>query len=225
MQIAATGDIHAPKNLDLLRKALKGIGSPDVLLLAGDSVLRNDYAKMPTVASTIREVCSGPIVACFGNEEYDQGREEYEKVSGITWLYDEATILNIGGVSLGIVGSRGSLDRPTFWQRVNVKGIWETYRYRVSVIDSLLMDMAADVKVVMTHYAPTYRTLVGERERVWPEMGSRRFEEVIEGRQPDLWVHAHAHKGKIFEATIGRTLVVNVSLPARGEIVILEVPR
>ncbi|MFQ6074540.1 MAG: hypothetical protein ACE5Z5_00200, partial [Candidatus Bathyarchaeia archaeon] len=193
-------------------------------LLVGDMVLKNDHSQMPRVVSAIRDVHAGSLVACFGNEEYEQSREEYKRIGEVTWLDDEATVIEVGGVTLGIVGSRGSLDRPTFWQRTHVKGIWQTYRRRVEVIDSLLAGMEAEVRVVMAHYAPTYRTLVGEMERAWPEMASKRLEGVIERRQPDVWLHGHAHRGRVGEAWFGRTLVVNTSLPARGEIVLLDLP-
>jgi len=48
---------------------------------------------------------------------------------------------------------------------------------------------------------------------------------VIARRQPDLWIHAHAHRASVLEATLGRTLVVNASLPARREIFVTDLPR
>ena len=77
----------------------------------------------------------------------------------------------------------------------------------------------------MTHYSPTYTTLAGERESAWPEMACKLFEDVIKRRQPDVWFHGHAHRGTKLEAAMGKTLVMNVSLPARREIAIIELPR
>jgi len=44
-------------------------------------------------------------------------------------------------------------------------------------------------------------------------------------RQPSLWLHGHIHKGTVSSTHVGKTLVVNASLPARGEIVVLELPK
>jgi len=200
------------------------VGKPDLLLLVGDLVLKNDFTQLPGVISAIREVYQGQIVACFGNEEFEQDRKKY-LTPEITWLEDESKIVQIGGLKLGIVGSRGSLDRPTFWQRTHVKGIWQLYKKRVETIDSLLAGLDADVKAVMTHYAPTYETLAGESEKAMPEMACKRLEEVIGHGQPDLWLHGHGHKATRLEAQFGKTLVINVSLPAKKEITLIDLPR
>lgn len=218
--LAATADIHAPKNLDLFREALVAfldeLGQPDIMLFVGDIVEKNDYSQVGAVLDVLDEQgVSCPIVACFGNEEYEESKAEYLAYERIRWLDDEVVVLEISGLSVGILGSRGSLDRPTWWQRTHVRGIWATYRRRVRLVDSLLAKLRADVVVVMTHYAPTYRTLEGERERIWPELGCKAFEGVMERRGPSLWLHGHAHRARVLETSIGDTLVVNVSLPAR----------
>jgi Icc-related predicted phosphoesterase len=145
------------------------------------------------------------------------------KNEDVTWLEDSSLHLDVGGLKVGLVGSQGSLDRPTFWQRTRMKGIWRTYRQRVRLIDSLIHDLRADVKIVFTHYAPTYQTLLGEKERIWPEMGCRLFEEVIRRRQPDYWLHGHTHLGSKLEVEVGRTRVLNVSLPARRKITVITI--
>ncbi len=223
MRIAACGDIHAPKFLDLFAESLPSLGRVDLFILAGDVVLKNDFTQLTHVVRRIREVYGGRIVACFGNEEYEQNKPEYLKFQEITWLDDEAMTIEAEGKRVGIVGSRGSLDRPTFWQRRNIPGIWRRYRERVTKMDSLLADLAADVTVVVTHYAPTYRTLIGERESAWPEMGCRRMEEVILRRRPDYWLHAHAHRSTSLVVRIGETLVMNVSLPAVGKVTVFDI--
>ena len=225
MRVAAVADIHSPKYLDLFKEALARLGECELFLVAGDLVLKNDYSRLPSVLDAIRGVYSGRIVACFGNEEYEQDQERYERFGGLAWVDEGSVVLEIAGLKIGIVGSRGSLDRPTFWQRTHFKGIGGIYRQRVERVDRALAELQTDVKLVMTHYAPTYETLQGERERAWPEMACKRFEEVIRRRQPDLWLHGHAHRGTRFETTIGKTLVANVSLPARREIIVMELPR
>jgi Icc-related predicted phosphoesterase len=225
MRIGVTADIHSPKYLDLFKEAIAKLGECDLLLLAGDVVLKNDHSQIPAVLDTIRKVYDGRVIACFGNEEYEQDQKEYERFENLSWIDDGSMVLEIHELKVGIVGSRGSLDRPTFWQRTHIKGIRGTYRQRVEKIDGILAGLRSDVKIVLTHYAPTYETLGGEREMVWPEMACKRFEEVIRRRQPDVWFHGHAHRGTKSETTIGKTSIVNVSLPARREIVTVELPK
>jgi len=225
--LAATADIHAPKNLGVFREALTRLleerGKPDLMLLVGDIVEKNNCPQVGAVLEVLDEQgLSCPIVACFGNEEYEESKEEYLAFERIRWLDDESMTLELSGLKVGILGSRGSLDRPTWWQRTHIKGIWATYRRRVKLIDGILARLKADVVVVMTHYAPTYKTLEGERERIWPELGCRAFEGVMERRAPHLWLHGHAHNAKVLEVKVADTLVVNVSLPARGSIYVAD---
>ena len=222
--VAAVADIHSPKYLDTFKDALGRLGKCDLFLIAGDLVLKNDWTQLPAVVNAIREVYDGQILACFGNEEYEQDQGKYKGFQGLKWVEGAETI-EIRGLKVGVVGSRGSLDRPTFWQRTHVKEIGQIYRQRVEATDRALAELRADVKIVMTHYAPTSATLKGERESTWPELACRRFEDVIRRRQPDVWFHGHAHRGTEFETTMGRTLISNVSLPARREIVLVDLPR
>lgn len=225
LKIGAVADVHAPKYLDSFARALAEIGDLDVFLLAGDIILRGDFTQMAQVLEEIRKVYSGRILACFGNEEYEEREDALRGFGEITWLDDQVIKLEIRGRTVGVVGSRGSLDRPTFWQRKKKPELFEIYRKRVEILDSLLENLRADLKIVISHYAPTYLTLEGEEETAWPEMACRKMEDVIKKRQPDVWFHGHAHRSTRLEAVIGRTLVANVSLPARGGITIVELPR
>jgi len=225
--LAAVADVHAPKYLPLFREALKAMleshGKPDLMLLVGDMVEKNAHEQFKAVLEALEEAgLDYPIVACFGNEEYEESKEAYLAYERVRWLDDESLIMELGGLKIGLVGSRGSLDRPTWWQRTHVPGIRALYRRRVKLLDGLLARLRADVVVVMTHYAPTYRTLEGERERIWPEMGCRAYERLIERHGPHLWLHGHAHKARVLEARVGDTLVVNVGLPARKAIYVAD---
>lgn len=225
MKIAASADIHSPKFLDLFRESLHRMKEPDLFVLAGDLVLKNDFDEVPKVVSSIREVYDGRIVACLGNEEYDQDKSKYLGYRGITWLDDSSVTMEVNRERLTIIGSRGALDRPTYWQRTHVKGIWRLYAERIKAVDTLLARAKTGEVVVVTHYAPTERTMVGERRSSWPEMGSKKFESIIRLRQPSLWLHGHLHRGTASSTHVGKTLVVNASLPARGEVVVLELPK
>lgn len=225
IRIGAVADVHAPKYLDSFVRALAEMSNLDVLLLGGDIVFKGDSTQMPRVIEEIRKVYPGKILACFGNEEYEDKEEALRSFEEVMWLNDQVVELEVRGKRLGIVGSRGSLDRPTSWQRKNRPELFETYRRRVEILDRLLENLRTDFKIVVSHYAPTYLTLEGEEKSAWPEMGCKKMEDVIKRRQPDVWFHGHAHRSTRLEAEIGRTLIVNVSLPARGKIAIVELPR
>ncbi|MEM2866407.1 MAG: metallophosphoesterase [Candidatus Hadarchaeales archaeon] len=225
LRIAATGDVHSPKYLDLFGEALGRMGKVDLFLLAGDLVYKNDHTQLAPLLETLRKFHEGEVLACFGNEEYLQDREKYRKLKAPRWVEDEAVIVEVRGTEVGVVGSQGSLSRPTYWQRTHLPGIAEIYEERVKLLDRLLKELNTEVKVVLTHYAPTFATVKGEDRESLPEIGNRKLEEVIARRQPDLWVHAHAHRASVLETTMGRTLVVNASLPARREIYVTDLPR
>ena len=225
VRIAAAGDIHSPRYLDLFQEALSRMERVDLFLLAGDLVYRNDHTQLLPLLQVLRRFHQGEVLACFGNEEYLQDRPKYLELGGLRWVDEEAAVLEVRGIRVGVVGSQGSLARPTYWQRTHLPHISRLYAERVRLLDNLLRDLRTEVKVVLTHYAPTFATLEGEDPDSWPEMGNRKLEEVIARRQPDLWIHAHAHRSSVLETSLGRTLVVNASLPARRGIYVTELPR
>jgi Icc-related predicted phosphoesterase len=222
LHILATADVHAPKYLGLFREALNSCRGGDVLLLAGDLVLRNNFAMISAVVSTIRGVFQGDIFACFGNEEYAESEDEYLKNHEIKWLRDEKMTLSDDEGPIDLVGSRGSLDRPTFWQRRYVKNIWREYAERPHKLREILKKCESQRKIVVTHYSPTYLTLVGEDERIWPELGSKKYEPLMTSFQPNVWIHGHAHSSQQAEVIVGETRVINVSLPSRRRIVEID---
>jgi len=228
MKIIAVGDIHSPKFLGIFKECLKEIidfNDIKLFLLAGDIVLKNNFNEIKNVILTIREYFKGEIISCFGNEEYESSINEYLKYSDIKWLNDEIYKINLNNMEISIIGSKGSLDRPTYWQRKNIENIYDIYKKRIEKIDSMLKNLSSEIKIVLTHYPPTYKTLNGEVERAWPEMGCKQFEKIIEKHQPNLWIHAHAHNSIVHETYIGGTLIVNVSLPARKKLTIIDLSK
>ncbi|RLG46131.1 MAG: metallophosphoesterase, partial [Thermoproteota archaeon] len=76
----------------------------------------------------------------------------------------------------------------------------------------LLSSRRARYTVLVTHYAPTFLTLVGEDRRIWSRLGHPRLEAVIKRRAPDVVIHGHAHNGRR-TASVGGVPVYNVALP------------
>jgi len=228
IKIAATADVHSPKFILQFEDALSRLPDDiDLFLFAGDMIFKGRVSEFERVLKLVRSVYNGRIIACFGNEEYDECIPVLRANYGdeVTWLHDEIIKLEVKGYSLGVVGSRGSLDRPTRWQLKNIKGIEEIYRKRVSLIGQLLSRLAdCDFTILLLHYAPTYRTLIGEVKAIWPEMGCREMEKVIASKSPTVVVHGHAHKSKVHKVQLGGTTIFNVSLPSVNRIVIFNLP-
>ncbi|MEM5836671.1 MAG: metallophosphoesterase [Candidatus Aenigmatarchaeota archaeon] len=223
MIIAATSDVHSPRFFEEFVKAVDSLNvKPDLLVLAGDMIERGNVAEYEKIRNVFfgKFVC--PIVACFGNEEFSEMREEIkEKYKEIKFLDDEATILQIGQVIVGIVGTTGSLDEPTRWQKANVPNIEVLYRNRVRIVDNLLQRMKAHITILLMHYAPSYKILQGENPNFFKNMGSIAYEQVLLERKPTLVINGHSHKGSKM-AWVDTVPIFNVSFPLNKEIVVID---
>ncbi len=237
MRIAAVGDIHGHENLEGFRADLTRLGDVDLLLLAGDTTDRNDLEAFGEALAAVREHVAAPVWAVFGNNEYEHDRPAYVARYGdryhVRFLQDESAVFEARGKHIRIVGSLGSLDRPTFWQRKNLPHLEREYRERIDVLDRLLT--GDDVRILLTHYPPTYVTMGGEKEAWRPELGCRGMEAVLLRRRPDLVIHGHIHKGIPFaelrapretlDAFVGGAEAVpvhNVAYPVRKAITVFE---
>ena len=197
MRIAAVGDIHGHENLAAFRADLATLGPVDLLLLAGDTTERNDLDAFGEALEAIRAHVEAPIWAVFGNNEYEHDRPtyvaRYADRFGVRFLQDEAVQFESGGKAVRVVGSLGSLDRPTFWQRKNLPHLEAEYRGRIDALDRLLAGVG--LRILLTHYPPTYATMGGEKEPWRPELGCKALEPVLLRRRPTLVIHGHIHKG------------------------------
>src|SRR3990172_7232822 len=193
VRVAAVGDIHGREFFVAFRGALAAVEDPDLFLLAGDVTDHNRREEVGEVVAAGKDRGSCPIVCVFGNNEYTADHGEYRQAYDLIYLVDESHSFVVGGKSVRIIGSTGSLDEPTWWQRNNLPGIAQEYEQRVRRLDQLLA--GDDVRLLLTHYPPTFATMGGEKEEWRPQLGSRRLEKVVLGRRPDLVVHGHVHKG------------------------------
>ncbi len=197
MRIAAVGDIHGHENLDAFRTDLERLGDVDLLLLAGDTTDRNDLDAFGGVLAALRSRVDAPVWAVFGNNEYEHDRPTYisrfGERYGVRFLQDEAAVAESRGKRVRIIGTLGSLDRPTYWQRQHLPHLEAQYRERVTTLDRLTA--GDDVRILLAHYPPTYATMGGEKEAWRPELGCRALEPVLLRRRPTLVIHGHIHKG------------------------------
>jgi len=178
----------------IIKKARK----PDLLLFAGDMYeFRNPetYGLILDFLKLRKWDC--PIFAVFGNREFDEDIDDIKKIckNKIKFLETEKAILNIKDKKIGIVGSRGSLDAPTWWQSTHVPDIRKAYNERIKRIEKLLKDLKTDIKILLTHYSPTYKTLKGESEKIYDNLGTKKLEKVLIKNKITFAVHGHAHYG------------------------------
>jgi len=224
MKILAVADVHYPRFEKKFRLALENHQPPDLLLLAGDMVNRGEADAYPELLDIIQDRLGTdfPIVACFGNEEYAEVRPKIISLvkERVTILDEKFIVLVIDGIKIGIVGTQGSLDKPTSWQRSNIPGIKEEFARRAVRASGLLQKVSKTVekRILLMHHAPCTETCEGEDIRSFAWLGSRKFYSVIKSEQPDLVIHGHVHNSTTHEAKVGATLVRNVALPAVGDL-------
>lgn len=225
MIIAATSDIHAPRFYDEFVRAVDNMQvKPDLFFLAGDVIERGHPVKeYENVYTALFGKVNCPIVACFGNNELipDVRDEIRQKIKNIIFLDNESVTIKFNVGSVGIVGSIGSLDIPTRWQKTNIPDIEKIYQERRSAVEKHLHSMLTHYRMVVMHYAPTYKTLVGENPRFYGGMGSMMYESIFIKEKPALVVHGHAHNGSKF-AWVDDVPVFNVAFPLNKEIVIID---
>lgn len=222
--IACTCDIHSPRHFSLFLKSIEKLQiDPDIFLIAGDVIHRGAIEEYPKVYNVLFGKINCPIIACFGNNEFGPESRAIirKRVPEIKFLDDESLELEIDEITVGIIGTQGSLDRPTYWQRNNVPGIWETYSTRVAIVENLLSEMRVNFKILLTHYAPTYKILEGENPTFIPEMGCTHFERVLKDQKPDLVITGHSHMGKK-HIWIDTVPVFKVALPLNKDIVMID---
>lgn len=224
----AVADVHCPRFLPEFKQSLTQFSAPDVFFFAGDMINRGKASEYITVLDTIEDTLGTgfPIIACFGNEEYSEVRKEILSVVGdrILFLDEKLTILESGSNQIGVIGTQGSLDKATSWQRRNIPSIKGVFERRAKRAASLLkkIEKTVDKRILLMHYSPCLETCEGEDERSFAWLGSRKFYQVVKDQQPDLVIHGHVHNSTKHKAMIGTSLIHNVSLPAVGSITELD---
>jgi len=224
----ASADIHAPRFEKIFVKSVEEITvSPDLIVLAGDLVDKNNALALKNIYNLLTEKFKDkPVVAIYGNEEYRGFEDKYRELySKFAWLNDEYLVLNVKEYKIGVIGTRGALDKPTSWQSRNLPGIREYYEALPAKISQLVDEVRStgvDVVIFISHYGVTFRNLEGEPRSIWPYLACSKLEEVIFSKNIDLVIHGHAHNGLREVTYIGSTPVYNVSLPARGRVVLIE---
>lgn len=221
--IAASSDIHSPRLLGLFRKVLSEYGyGASFFVLAGDIVDKGDVDAAGAVFDLIKNKFNNiNIISVFGNEEYHDRTSDFKKkYPHVIWLDDDYKIFECGDKQIAFVGTRGALERPTRWQRRHMPWLKRVYEERPRVIKELIVraKSEADYVVLVSHYALTKATIIGEPKTIWPEIYSSKMEQVLIETRPDIAIHGHAHRGRPF-ALLKGIRVYNVALPVNRRVV------
>lgn len=230
--LAFTGDVHSPKYLSTFATALNNLTNEDsveAIVFVGD-IVEGNYIEgvRPVIELTRRKLQKAKIIMVFGNEEYRGHEELYvEKFSEVIWLNDSEAVLELSKATVGIIGTRGALNKLTTWQMRNAPWLNKYYRDLPNKIKDLAKGLRKKCNYVIlaSHYGVTRRTLVGEDARSWPYLTSSLMEALISRDLFDLVVHAHVHRGEVERTLINGVYVYNVSLQARGRIITIDLER
>jgi uncharacterized protein len=228
IRVAAAGDIHcgSASACEHLRPAVEDVASRvDVILLAGDLTTHGEPEQGAIVAEAFRDL-DIPVFTVLGNHDWHADRAD-ELVAvlqegGITVLDRSHTIVDVHGVDVGIVGTKGFMGGfpgshlPDFGEPMLREVYAESMREAAAIDEGLRAVAACPLRIVLLHYAPTTETLIGERETIFTFLGTDRLAPPIVDHEPDLVLHGHAHAGT-FRGSLGNSPVFNVSVPVMGQ--------
>jgi Icc-related predicted phosphoesterase len=211
VRVAAVGDLHiGTDEPHRFRPFLLHVAErADVLLLAGDLTRRGTLEEAHAAGAEVGGL-GLPVIAVLGNHDQQAGRAERVREildwAGVVVLDGTSTTISVGAVRVGVAGCTGSLGG--FATPEPASEDLEVDRFRRA-----LGHLECDVRLALTHYAPTPSTLAGEPEALYPQLGSALLGEAIDAGRPALAVHGHAHHGREVGQTPGGVPVRNVAYP------------
>lgn len=238
VRIAAVGDVHMAD--DLLGRYAPALATladaADVLLVAGDLTQHGTLDEAAAFASEFGGL-DVPVVCVLGNHDHHSGMEAEIAAllerAGIRVLEGDGATIPTARGAIGIAGAKGFCLGFTGRCAANF-GETQMKAFTQHGIDSAgslrrgfdqVDESRADVRVALTHFAPTTTTLHGEPPEIWPFLGNHLLGEVIDAAQADLAVHGHAHAGTEHGETDGGVPVRNVAQPViRSAFRIYEIP-
>jgi Icc-related predicted phosphoesterase len=226
LRVAAAGDIHCREaNRERVIEAFAGLdGEADVALIAGDLTSHGTLEEAEIICAAAARTAV-PVFAVLGNHDWHAGEQEAirERLTdgGVRVLDGEATVVQVDGIEVGLVGCKGFVGGfaprhlPDFGEP-SLRAVYAETTAEVEALAAGLHEIATcPIRIVLLHYSPVEATLEGEPREILPFMGSDRFAAPILEHGPDLVLHGHAHDGSP-EGRIGQVPVHNVSLPVTG---------
>jgi Icc-related predicted phosphoesterase len=223
VRLAAVGDLHAGVDFrGQLRAGFDDLAArADLLLLAGDLTQHGMPDEGEVLADELRGV-PVPMLGVLGNHDYHHGDEAtirrlLESV-GVTVLEGEGRVITAGGVRVGVAGVKGfgggfAGACGTEFGEPEMKAFIRHTKETAHALRDSLEALDCDLRVALTHYAPSNRTLAGEQPQIYPFLGSYLLGEAIDHSRCDLALHGHAHRGRERGVTPGGVPVRNVARP------------
>jgi Icc-related predicted phosphoesterase len=226
IRIAAAGDVHcSEENRAQVAAAFGDIaGQVDAILVAGDLTTFGEPEQAEVLADACREL-EIPVVAVLGNHDWHANRAgeivDVLSAAGVVVLDRSWTVLDCGGTTLGVVGTKGFVGgfpdaTLTDFGEPIMRAVYAETTDEVEALERGLEAVAdCRLRIVLLHYAPTSSTIAGEPPGIWAFLGSDRLGRPIAEHAPDLVLHGHGHAGT-YEGFVGAVPVFNVSLPVMG---------
>lgn len=223
VRIAAVGDVHIGVDMrGELRRSFKSVREhADVLLIAGDLTQHGSREEGRLMAEEVADV-GLPTVAVLGNHDYHQDaqdaiRADLEHV-GVIVLEGESVVLDLAGHRVGIAGVKGfgggfAGACGSEFGELEMKAFIRHTKDKSRQLFQALKAVQCDIRIALTHYAPTKDTLMGEKLEIYPFLGSYLLGEAIDEAGCDLAVHGHAHHGSERGITASGVPVRNVAKP------------
>jgi Icc-related predicted phosphoesterase len=223
IRVAAVGDLHLASNSAATWRALYAdvAARADLLLIAGDLTQRGLVEEARAVAEVMREV-GVPVVAVLGNHDYHHDLEgDIRRVLGdvgVRVLEKESIELDVDGLRIGIAGVKGfpsgfGNSSGSEFGEPEMRQFIRTAKDAAAGLYDRLRSLSCDLRIALTHVAPTRETLWGERLELYPFLGSYLLGEAIDRAGCDLAIHGHAHHGTERGLTAGGIPVRNVAVP------------
>jgi uncharacterized protein len=228
VRVAAAGDIHTSEEERTRLEAafVEAEQQADLILLAGDLTTYGE----PEQAAVLADVTHGigiPVIAVLGNHDWHADRRdevvETLRGGGLRVLERDSAIVEAGGTSVGVAGTKGFIggfpdaQLPDFGEPL-LRRVYAETSAEVEAIDRGLRAVAdCPIRIVLLHYSPTTTTLEGERQTIWAFLGSDRMARPIADHRPDAVFHGHGHAGT-FAGSIDGIPVFNVGVPVTGRL-------
>jgi len=215
-KIAAVADVHSPKFLDEFQFALSKCTQPDLFLLAGDMINRGKVDEYTNVLDAIdSQFCSNfPILACFGNEDPLDIKEELDQITEgrLTFLDEKSITITSSGSRIAIIGISSVSADLLKVQSNTVSEIQTIFEERALLLSQLLQEASSssDYVILMMHFSPLLEAN--------PTEFSWWVSRAVKTAPPNLIIHGHIHNSTRNKLEIGATTIRNVALPAIGSI-------
>jgi Icc-related predicted phosphoesterase len=219
VRIAAISDVHCTKSSQgTLQPFFARVAErADVIVLCGDLT---DYGLPEEGRVLARELGAVrvPIVAVFGNHDYESGQEDELRdiltAAGVT-LLDGETFETHGIGFAGTKGFAGGFGRGTLgaWGEPATKLFVNEAMQEALKLESALARLRTTQRVAILHYAPIRQTVEGEPLEIFPYLGCSRLEEPLSRYPVTAVFHGHAHNGAPEGRTAKGIPVYNVAMP------------